>query len=209
MQTSQNNGPNPLSDARQAMHWAVLLITAYSTSVEVFLRKGMGPRYLGWQAVGVLLLVPAHTYLMPDFPVDGLLLFLALYLLACVVQRIGMVIDHWRGVVVHSRYNGRPRLMSSNCGMDEPTFKTWVDPFVVGVVGVAVWDSVDRLLGIYLLIATVALHLQGRLCALYETTEQLDLRDAAIEQQQRADLFRRDGDGLLGALRGHSRHGRP
>ena len=46
------------SDARGTMNLAMLIIQAYATSVEVFLHRHLGERYLGLQAVGVLVLVP-------------------------------------------------------------------------------------------------------------------------------------------------------
>lgn len=187
----QPEGLTPIRDARAAMNFAVILITTYAVSLEVFLRRGMGVRHLDWRAAAVLLLVPGHTCLMPQHHDRGLILFLAAYLIACFWQRIGMWRRRWRRLPEpHSRYNGFPRLMGPSATIDEVTFKTWIEPPLVGLVAGVLLCGIDELLGTYLLFAAISLHLQSRLCSHVEEAQQTDLRDAMIEQQQRAARFR-------------------
>lgn len=196
MSTSGQGHSDPLTDSRLALNWVVFLITVYATSVEVFLRKRMGRRFLGWQAVAVIPVVMVHaSFCQPRRP-DGLILFLGLYLIMCVCQRIGMLITAWRGRVVHSRYNGFPLCLPENGRWDEVQFKRWGDPLVVAFIGFVVTSELDRPLGMYLLGAALALHLQGWLIQFYESTQRLDLRDAAIEQQLRGTQFQQDARAL-------------
>ncbi len=196
---SQSHDPqSPLDDTRRTMNLALLVIAAYATSLEVFLRRGIGSRYLGWQAVGVLILVPLHAYALPRHRADGLTLFLVAYLVACVVQRLGMLWNHWRGMTVHSRYSGYPWLLESHVRMSETTFKTWIEPPFVALCAWGIQLYVDRLLGTYLLLAACALHLQCRLWTQQEHIQQLDLRDGWIEQQMRASRFRAEQEHLRG-----------
>ena len=201
MSTSGQNQCDPLADSRQAMNWAVFLITVYATSVEVFLRKRMGSRFLGWQAVAVIPVVLVHASYSQPYPPDGLILFLGLYLIMCVCQRIGMLITAWRGRVVHSRYNGFPLCLPENGRWDEVRFKRWGDPLVVAITGLVIASELDRPLGMYLLCAALAQHLQGWLIQFYESTQRLDLRDAAIEQQFRGSQFQQDAQAIREACR--------
>jgi hypothetical protein len=95
--------------------------------------------------------------------------------------------------------------LSPSSRIDELVFKTWIEPVVIAPIGLLVWDSVDRLLGTYLWFAAASLHLKGRLSNLHESTQRLDLRDAAIEQQYRAEQFRHEQSCLLDTLRGRRR----
>jgi len=112
------------------------------------------------------------------------------YLVACVVQRLGMLWNHWRGMTVHSRYSGYPWLLESHVRMSETTFKTWIEPPFVALCAWGMQLYVDRLLETYLLLAACALHLQCRLWTQQEHIQQLDLRDGWIEQHIRASRFR-------------------
>lgn len=191
------------SDSRGTMNLAMLVVQAYSTSVEVFLHRHLGERYLGFQAVGVLLLVPFHAYLMPECDPSRLMLFLMAYLAACLLQRMGMLWRRWRGMVQHSRYNGYPWMLTGNTRIEEVFFKIWVEPLMVIGSGMLL-IAVDRVLGSYIATAGFALHIKGRMVNLLSSSQTLDMRDAMLEQEQRAERFREMNGDLIDSIRGRS-----
>ena len=140
---------NKRSDAEDTMNWVMLIVQIYSTSVEVFLHRHFGERYLGLQAFSVLILVPIHAYFLQGADCTLLTWFIMAYLVACVLQRIGMVRRKWRGVIQPSRYNGYPWLLTPRCRIDEIFFKHWIEPLLVGVLGIAL-APIDTALCSYL-----------------------------------------------------------
>ena len=64
MNQQQQQPVDPAQDTKAMLNWLMLLVMSYSTAIEVILHRNMGHRYLGFQAVGVLLLVPLHTLFM-------------------------------------------------------------------------------------------------------------------------------------------------
>lgn len=191
------------SDARGTMNLAMLLVQAYATSVEVFLHRHLGERYLGLQAVGVLVLVPFHAYLFQDYDSTGLMKFIVLYLLACMVQRVAMLWRRWKGVVQHSRYNGYPSILAGNTRIDEVFFKIWIEPPLV-MGGGTVLMSIDPALGSYFVAAGFALFIKGRMMNLLSSSQLLDMQDTMFDQQSRAERFRAMNGDLIDSLRGRN-----
>ena len=50
-----------IQDTKNAINWLMFFVQIYSTAIEVFLHRDMGHRYLGFQAVAVLIVVPRLT----------------------------------------------------------------------------------------------------------------------------------------------------
>ena len=98
--------PNMVEDTKNAINWLMIFTHIYSTAIEVFLHRDTGHRYLGFQAVAVLMVVPLHTLFFKTHDPSATAWFLLFYLLACFAQRC----NHWdrrkSGVVIHSYYNG-------------------------------------------------------------------------------------------------------
>lgn len=176
-------------DARGTMNLAMLVIQAYAISVEVFLHRGFGERYLGSQAALVFLLVPFHAYLLRDYDPSQLFRFLGAYLIACVLQRIGIIQRRWKGVIRHSFYSGFPILATGNTRFDEPCFKIWIEPFLVMLAG-AVLIALDRALGTFILAAGFALYIKGRMMNQLDRIKLLDMQDAMFDQMHRGSQVR-------------------
>ncbi len=203
MEHPQATNPNG-DNARGTMNLTMLVIQAYATSVEVFLHRGFGERYLGSQAALVFLLVPFHSYLLRDYDPRQLFRFLGAYLIACVLQRIGIIRRRWKGVARHSFYSGFPILATGNTRFDESCFKIWIEPFLV-MLGGAVFISQDRALGTFILAAGFALYIKGRMMNQLDRIKLLDMQDAMFDQMHRGSQVRAmnhdHGDNLRHHLR--------
>ena len=176
------------------MNLLMVLLHIYSTSIEVFLHRGMGERYLGPQAVFVLFLVPLHTGFMrtQDPSLTGL--FLLAYLGACLGQRAVIFAQRRTGQVVHSRYNGYPWLLGSKSRIDELTWKGRVEPLLVILAGV-LFAILDEAFGSYIMTAGGAMFLKNLMHQQLRSEELMDMQDSLVEQQQRAAQFRQMNDG--------------
>ena len=176
------------------MNLLMVVLHIYSTSIEVFLHRGMGARYLGLQAVFVLFLVPLHTGFMrtKDPSLTGL--FLLAYLGACLGQRAIMLARQRTGEVVHSRYNGYPWLLGAKSRIDELTWKGRVEPLLV-VLGGVLFACLDEGFGSFVMTAGGAMFLKNLMHQQLRSQELMDMQDSLVEQQQRAAQFRQMNDG--------------
>ena len=185
--------PEP-SDIQSSMNLLMVVLHIYSTSIEVFLHRGMGARYLGLQAVFVLFLVPLHTGFMrtKDPSLTGL--FLLAYLGACLGQRAIMLARQRTGEVVHSRYNGYPWILGAKSRIDELTWKGRVEPLLV-VLGGVLFACLDEGFGSFVMTAGGAMFLKNLMHQQLRSQELMDMQDSLVEQQQRAAQFRQMNDG--------------
>ena len=130
------------------------------------------------------------------------MLFLVAYLAACLLQRMGMLLRRW-GAWFNTRGSGYPWLMVRETRIDEVFFKIWVEPLLV-IIGGVLLIAVDRALGSYIATAGFALYLKGRMVNLLNSSQTLDMRDAMLEQEQRAERFREMNGDLIDSIRGRS-----
>ena len=172
----------------------MVVLHIYSTSIEVFLHRGMGARYLGLQAVFVLFLVPLHTGFMrtKDPSLTGL--FLLAYLGACLGQRVFILARHRTGQVVHSRYNGYSWLLGAKSRFDELNWKGRAEPLLV-LAGGLLFAVLDEGFGSYIMTAGGAMFFKNLLHQQHRSQELMDMQDSLVEQQQRAAQFRQMNDG--------------
>ena len=94
-----------------------------------------------------------------------------------------------RGEYVHSRYNGWPRLASVFKEMPERRIKGLVEPAIIILVGVVIFD-ISESLGTYLVFAGVALALSTEHINAIERHKVGQMHDAWIEQQILMERFR-------------------
>ena len=187
----QLQSPNSPENRKRALNHVAFLVRTLATSVEVFLHRGMGERYLQGQAAGVLLLVIVYGPLTGLAGLDWLFAFLGFYLIACVGVRADIISRLKAGEIEHSYYTGAPRLLRWPLfrRLPESTLKGTVEPMVVFVAG-CLFLPVSEALGSYLLIAGLALAISVTLAETYERTRLMDMQDALIDQRRRAELFR-------------------
>ena len=167
-----------------------LFLQAWATSVEVFLRRDFGVRYLNWQAAAVLLLVPLYAALWEGREdLRPLFWFLGAYLMMCIVARIGMLGRHLRGQHYHSYYNGWPRLMRLFPKCTERTVKLYVEPALVSGLGLLIGNH-NAPLCIYLAAAGACLHISHSQAEFGYRQRAADMHDAVIDQEIIAEQYR-------------------
>ncbi len=100
----QDQGTNSFENN---MAVAMFLVNTWAVSIEVFLHKGIGSRYLGFQAAAVLGLIPIYSLFWEGYDIEPLMLFLVAYVLALLARRLSK--QQYSG---HSFYCGFPRLLT-------------------------------------------------------------------------------------------------
>ena len=182
-----------IQDTKNAINWLMFFVQIYSTAIEVFLHRDMGHRYLGFQALAVLLVVPLHTFFFQTRAPDDTAWFLLFYLICCFAQRCNQWDRRKSGVVIHSHYNGYPWLRGARSNVSEIAFKTWVEPLVMAFLGLLLRQS-DAANGCFLMYCAFAMCVKN-LVGQYLLHEELtDMRDNMLEQQHLADRFRQSTD---------------
>src|ERR1700733_4601957 len=108
--------PRPNPDARLVGELIQGIGRSLALTVEVFLHRGFGHRYIGSGFLGVVLIFLFSCWFPPQ-EVQPLLVFGAIYGLVWFLSSIGVLIRYWRGRRnVHSLYTGQPflcRVLSS------------------------------------------------------------------------------------------------
>ena len=89
MSTMPQQKPGMFESFRNSMGVGLFICRSFAVSIEVFLHKEMGERYLGLQAAAVLLFVPLFSLFWPGFDLRPLMLFLLAYLVMCFFSRVG------------------------------------------------------------------------------------------------------------------------
>lgn len=194
MNMNQEQNPNQNQSGpmqfKAFLSWVVFIAGALATSVEVFLHRRFGERYLGFQAAVVLLIVPFYSLFWEGRDPTPLLQFLVAYVVMCALARIGIMARLRRGgAQEHSRYNGYPRLMAITRRISERTFKLVVEPLLVFFVGVFTMPTSEPL-GSYLMLAALGLLISTQLTAGYQRIRALDMYDAYMNHNEVAQGFR-------------------
>lgn len=182
-----------VQDTKNAINWFFAGVNVYSTAIEVFLHRDMGHRYLGFQAVAVLLVVPLHTLFFQTHAPEDTAWFLLFYVLCCFAQRCRMWDRRKTGVVIHSQYNGYPWLRGQNSKISEAAFKTWVEPALVGGLGLMLRRA-DEANGSFLLFCAFSMCVKNLVGQHLVHEELSDMNDSLIEQQHMAERFRQSRD---------------
>jgi hypothetical protein len=190
---SDPSRPNP--DARLVAELIEGIGRSLALSVEVFLHRGFGTRYIGCGFMGVVLIYLFSMFFPPQ-EIQPLLLFAALYGLVWLISSIGVLIRYWRGRRnVHSLYTGRP-FISSVLPWKESSVKQ-IEAFGIILFGLGV-HLFTRPLGDYLMLAGAFVFLRTYCLAAEQRNMAAQLNDSVIEQQQVADRLQEiQGDTIL------------
>jgi len=164
-------------------------IGAGAVSGEVFLHRRFGSRYLNIQAASVLLIVPIYSCLWEGHDTRPLYWYLAAYLLMVFVARLSISYRQWKRDNEHTFYNGLPVLLRRSAYRYEQIFKQFVEPSLVIAVAFLMTDW-NPPLGMYLVMVAFCLFIHSARMNGYAHLQLMDLHDAVIEQQQRAERFR-------------------
>jgi hypothetical protein len=181
--------PNMASDFERGMNIMMFVVHTWAVSMEVFLHRNMGSRYLGFSSVAVVFLIPMYGAYWEHYDLAPLMRFLAAYVLMAVVSRMIAVSRQNQSVGGHSYYNGYPRMMRDKSRADEVAFKHFREPFVVGIIGLATCQ-LNQPLGWYWMLGAVSLFVKGSISNRITDVRIMDMNDAMIEQAQLAERFR-------------------
>ncbi len=184
-QQPDNSGSSPQMGA----NWLLFVVHAWAVSIEVFLHRGIGERYVGAQGAAVLLLVPVYCLGWEGYDLAPMMYFLAAYLVMCLLARLEVIARRRRGEYGHSQYTGRPLIMRLFPGWDEVKVKANTEPLLVVIIGCLTF-ALSPPLCFYLIIAAICLAAKTNGEAVLEHQFTLDLNDAVIEQEVRAERFR-------------------
>jgi hypothetical protein len=184
--------PEPTGFAQKTrirLEMALFICQTWSTSIEVFLHRDMGERYLGLQAFCVVLLVPIFGLFWEGYDLEPLFLFISAYMVMCYVNRVQMVARRKRGEQCHSRYSGWPRFLGPKAKFSEMTMKRIVEPVITLLIGAVVRDS-NAPLGTYLMLGAVAMFITVSASQQAHRAQAQEMYDAVAEQEMVADTFR-------------------
>ncbi|MGA2230852.1 MAG: hypothetical protein ABSH22_08125 [Tepidisphaeraceae bacterium] len=186
----QNQKPNSSGQPDSGANWPGVFMEALAFSVAVFLRRRFGDRYVGVHgaiAAGLILFIAASCR---DSDAPPMFIFLAAYLCMCARARAGVLRRRLQGLSTsHSRYNGWPRVMRFFPHWNEVSVKRFVEPGMAFVAAILAY-VISVPLGLYLMVAAMSLFVTSQMIELRNRKLALDMHDAVIEAQERAERFR-------------------
>lgn len=189
-QPSQQQQPGFMDRAKGAFGWFLFICNSLAVTLEVFLHKGMGSRYLGLQALAGAAILFFWGGFWPGHDVGPMLTYFALFLLFCFAQRMDALKRLSHGVAPgHSRYTGWPLLMRLFRRTNEVTLKRIIEPALVFLCGAMVCDA-NEPLGKYLMLASLGLFISVQSNLNFERTRATDMNDALIDQRHVSERFR-------------------
>jgi hypothetical protein len=189
MSVGPRENAGPLQSMRGTLNVALFVVRSWATSLEVFLHRDIGERYLGWNAAAVLVLVPLYMLGWEGYdarPMEG---FLLAFLGMCAVSRMAIFRRRLQGGSCHSLYTGWPRFLGAKAKITELRMKQVYEPIGVFVLGLTFRDY-EGPLATYLMIGAVCLFISVSASGTLERIRSLDLNDAVIEQELAAERFR-------------------
>lgn len=182
-------GWTPIEDAQNAASLLVLVAQALAAPSEVFLRTRFGRRYFGVPAFFGFLAVPMWMLFWPRDDATPVLVFWGLYILMQIRARIESMVMVARGDIVHTRYNGHPRLARVFKKTHEHKLKGAHEPALVVIAGVFML-GISEPLGSFLMVSGFCLGLVNSVIESIERNRAMTMNDAWIEQQAHAARVR-------------------
>ncbi len=190
MSTNQNDRQRFDIKARDALNISLFLARTWSTSIEVFIHRATGERYLAGQALAVFLLAPIYATFWQGYDLRPMLWFMPAYFGACVVNRLQQLARAKRGEHCHSYYTGWPRFLGPKATVTELTMKRFWEPLITLLLGCVCRDWYNAPLGTYFMIGGGCLFVSVNAAIMTMQMRTLDLNDATIEQEIIAERFR-------------------
>jgi hypothetical protein len=185
-QQDKNRTPRkpPLVTPMDALGFAALPLELLLHRLRSFGVRSVGPR----ASASVLIMILFVVFHSND-NCRPLTLFLVAVIPLSIVAQISATIRTRRGERLHSKYNGRPRIMVLVPRWNEITVKR-LEPFVALLIGWAI-HSVNHPLGAFVMTSAICLGLITAASYTADHTRALDLNDAIIEQETAAESLRR------------------
>lgn len=181
-----------LDDYKTATNLFTNLAGVFAVTIEVFMHRYMGHRYLGGKGLAALIVIPMFgAFCFPHHSQTGLLLFLGLYVIAALKVQGESKRLRAKGVVVHSRYNGWPKKLKIGASAEqEQRMKSFNEPLVAATLGALTYWAFDQPLGAYLMVSAFALGITNTMYRVKTGRQEDDLIDARIDQELLAERVR-------------------
>ncbi|HEY4310170.1 MAG TPA: hypothetical protein VGN12_12025 [Pirellulales bacterium] len=166
-----------------------LLINSIAVSIEVFIRRDFGGRYIGAQAVLAAVLIPGYCQAWSPNDAFPMVCFYFLFLGAAIAKAIRGYLRMRRGQSDHTRYSGRPNVLTTFPRQSDDKAKKYVEPMLVFIAGMVLLHLTPAL-ALYLCVASACLHLSAWETEKWMRKRAWDMNDAVCEQQDIAERFR-------------------
>jgi len=176
------------NDMKGGFNFAYFVLHGFATSVTPFTRTHFGREAFGVSSLMALLLIIGFGSFGNS---PAMWVYLLLWLLAVMRQRVTQMQDRKKGLIVHSRYQGYPWLGFKLFPRikDEGNAKG-AEAFLVMSVGALLGYCLDPVLGVFLALGGIgSLFIEAFAVEVMKKRLQ-DMRDAEIEQMDLAERFR-------------------
>ncbi len=184
MMNGINNNPAPLLNKL-----VFGLVRGVAVSVEVFLHRRFGLRYLSQYGCLGAFVMMLYWFCWPDAESGPFMAYLFLYLANWLFITFTTRVRFWRGDNEHTLYSGYPIVLRRGREHREYKVKQFFEPLLVGAVGFYVLQW-NRPLGIYWIGAGVCLFISSAWERSWLNWQALALHDATLEQQQSFRRFK-------------------
>jgi hypothetical protein len=165
------------------------IVRGISVTVEVFLHRRFGVRYIPICAPFGMMAMMLSVVFIPTEKLGPFVLFMGAFLACSLLAMIGAWVRFRQGDNEHSLYNGFPRCLPRTRGHREYKVKQFFEPMLVLFLGYIVLDW-SASLGVYWMFAAACLFLTNASGRRWDTREAILLHDATLDQQHRARRFR-------------------
>jgi hypothetical protein len=178
MSSQQNNNATPPG---QSVNWPLIACLCAILPIELVLHdvRTFGVRSIGPRVLGAALLMFIFAHFHPNENGAPLICFMSVTILLSIIAQIIAMVRRRRGVVCHTRYNGRPLLMLL-VPLSEATIKRW-EPLIVLLSG---WllHHINHPLGSFVVVAAYCMGIKVGLERVGMIERALDTSDALVEQ---------------------------
>ncbi len=134
-------------------------------------------------------LIPGYCLAWSPSNAFPVICFYFLFLGAAVAKAIRAYLRMRRGQSDHTRYSGRPNVLTTFPRLSEDKAKKYVEPLFVFTAGLLLVHLTPAL-ALYLCVGAACVHLSAWETEKWMRTRALDMNDAVYEQQDIAERFR-------------------
>ncbi|HEX2839349.1 MAG TPA: hypothetical protein VHN77_14625 [Phycisphaerales bacterium] len=200
-QQSPQPQASPLQNLSSAANVLAIAAGTFALFAEVTLfRKNFGARYFNtWRSLLVIPLLMVFPIAWPREDPRFVYFLLLLFLLSCAWHRLCTLRRRWKqlkglpgaGPIIHSQYNGEPRLARRFPKLGEVTIKRVVEPLVMLGFGLAAL-TFSPSLGWFFLWCSAGMFVHTQLLYMHHQQQSQDLVDATLESEQLAVRVREE-----------------
>lgn len=172
---------------RELSNLAYLLLRGYTVCVTAFLRRRFGSQALGFPGLAAILIMIFYIVAHPES--RGMVNYFGYWWVMLALQRIGHFVRRWRGVTLHSQFDGEPLV-----GVILPFLHVGGLPYFLDVLiclGMG-WflHSIDPAVGKFVFGGGIALFIKEVMDNSIQGREVERMHDAEIEQRAKVARWR-------------------